>query len=194
MIRYDKLFELLKSRNMQKTDLRAILSSRTIAKLSKGDNVFTDVIGKICAFLHCQPGEIMEVVPAVCEQDDLEQEIKMVNCKSVKWVLLSLNFNEYTRVVVRERMRLYPPFGGFRYLGGGYPGKVMQRYGDRLVADSCILEDALVLYLVPLDQSLSDHWGDWCMAGDRFCACSGKCCDCAQPYNLDEGVCPLDRR
>lgn len=69
------------------------------------------------------------------------------NCKSVKWVLLSLNLCNYTRVCVRERIR--PGFGGFAYLGGGYPGKVMQRYGDRLVTDSCIIEDALILYVQP---------------------------------------------
>lgn len=112
------------------------------------------------------------------------------NCKSVKWVLLSLNFNEYTRVVVRERMRFYPPFGGFRYLGGGYPGKVIQRYGDRLVADSCILEDALVLYLVPLDQQLSDRWGDYCDIRQGFCTCTGQCAHCFSP--AINWVCPLD--
>lgn len=112
------------------------------------------------------------------------------NCKSVKWVLLSLNFNEYTRVVVRERLRFYPPFGGFRYLGGGYPGKVIQRYGDRLVADSCILEDALVLYLVPIDVSLSDHWGDWCDIRNGFCVCTGKCAHCFSPSI--NWICPLD--
>lgn len=68
--------------------------------------------------------------------------------KTVKWVLLSLNLCNYTRVCVRERVR--PGFGGFVYLGGGYPGKVMQRYGDRLVADSCIYEDALILYVQPV--------------------------------------------
>ena len=73
------------------------------------------------------------------------------NYKSVKWVLLSLNFNECIRVFVRERMRLYPRFGGYRYLGGGYVGDMIQRYGDRLVVDSCILEDALILYVAPLD-------------------------------------------
>lgn len=69
------------------------------------------------------------------------------NCKSVKWVLLSLNLCNYTRVCVRERIR--PGYGGFVYLGGGYPGKVIQRYGDRLVVDSCIYEDALILYVQP---------------------------------------------
>ena len=64
MMRYDKLFDLLKRNNMQKSDLREILSSKTVAKLSKGENLTTEVIEKICAFLHCQPGDIMEYVSA----------------------------------------------------------------------------------------------------------------------------------
>lgn len=62
MMRYNKLFELLKRKNMQKSDLREILSSKTVAKLSKGENLTTEVIEKICEFLQCQPGDIMEYV------------------------------------------------------------------------------------------------------------------------------------
>lgn len=66
------------------------------------------------------------------------------NYKSVKWVLLSLNLCGYTRVCIRE----HGP-KGIVYVGGGYPGKIMQRYADRLVTDSCIYEDALILYVLP---------------------------------------------
>lgn len=66
------------------------------------------------------------------------------NCKSVKWLLLSLNLCDYTHVYIREHGRQ-----GIVYVGGGYPGKVMQRYGDRLVTDSAIYEDALILYVRP---------------------------------------------
>lgn len=62
MIRYYKLFDLLNRRGMKKSDLREILSSRTVAKLSKGENITTDVINKICLYLGCQPSDIMEVV------------------------------------------------------------------------------------------------------------------------------------
>lgn len=111
------------------------------------------------------------------------------NCKSVKWVLLSLNLCDYTRVHIREHGSQ-----GIVYIGGGYPGKVMQRYGDRLVTDSGIYEDALILYVQSLDQQPSDHWGDWCVYGNRTCACSGgRCCNCKQPFDVSEWVCPLDR-
>ena len=60
MIKYYKLFDLLNRKGMKKTDLLDIISSPTLAKLSKGDIVTTEVIQKICDFLDCQPGEIME--------------------------------------------------------------------------------------------------------------------------------------
>ena len=62
MIRYYKLFDLLNRNGMKKSDLRKIISSKTVAKLSKGENITTDVIDKICLFLNCQPSDIMEVV------------------------------------------------------------------------------------------------------------------------------------
>ncbi len=62
MIRYYKLFDLLNRRGMNKSSLLEILSSKTIAKLSKGDNINSSVIDKICLFLECQPSDIMEVV------------------------------------------------------------------------------------------------------------------------------------
>ena len=52
MIRYYKLFDLLNRRGMKKTDLREILSSKTIAKLSKGEYLSGEAIEKICTFLH----------------------------------------------------------------------------------------------------------------------------------------------
>lgn len=59
-IKYYKLFDLLNRKGMKKTDLLKTISSPTLAKLSKGDIVTTEVIQKICDFLECQPGDIME--------------------------------------------------------------------------------------------------------------------------------------
>lgn len=59
-IKYYRLFDLLKEKNMKKTDLLEIMSSSTLAKLQKGDIVKTDTIQKICVFLNCQPADIME--------------------------------------------------------------------------------------------------------------------------------------
>lgn len=60
MMKYYRLFDLLARRDMKKTDLLSVISAPTLAKLSKGETVKTDVLCKICAFLDCQPGDIME--------------------------------------------------------------------------------------------------------------------------------------
>lgn len=62
MIRYYKLFDLLNRRGMKKTDLLCVISSGTLAKLNKGENINTDIIDKICIYLDCQPSDIMEVI------------------------------------------------------------------------------------------------------------------------------------
>lgn len=63
MMKYYKLFIMLDKKGMKRTDLLKIVSSVTLAKLGKGDSVTTDILCKICAFLDCQPGDIMEYVP-----------------------------------------------------------------------------------------------------------------------------------
>ena len=62
MMKYYKLLDLLSRRDMKKTDLLEVISAPTLAKLSKGESVTTDVLCKICAFLDCQPGDIMEFI------------------------------------------------------------------------------------------------------------------------------------
>ena len=62
MLIYKKLWELLKERNMKRTDLLKIMSSSTLAKLGKNEKVSLDVIESICEYLDCQPGEIVEYI------------------------------------------------------------------------------------------------------------------------------------
>ena len=59
-MKYYRLFDLLARRDMKKTDLLSVISAPTLAKLSKVKTVKTDVLCKICDFLDCQPGDIME--------------------------------------------------------------------------------------------------------------------------------------
>lgn len=63
-IKYYKLFDVLTRRGLKKTDLIEIagISSPTLAKLSKGNTITTEVIDRICTALKVQPGDIMEVV------------------------------------------------------------------------------------------------------------------------------------
>ena len=65
MINYYKLFILLDKRGMKRTELLKVISSVTLAKLGKGESVTTDIICKICDFLDCQPGDIMEYIKEV---------------------------------------------------------------------------------------------------------------------------------
>ena len=62
-IYYYKLFDLLNRKGMKKSDLRKIISSATVAKLSKGEYISGEAIEKICKYLNCQPGDIMEYIP-----------------------------------------------------------------------------------------------------------------------------------
>ena len=61
---YKKLWKLLIDRDLKKKDLQELagISNYTISKLNRGDNVTTDVLGKICKALNCNVDEIMEFV------------------------------------------------------------------------------------------------------------------------------------
>lgn len=63
-ISYNKLWKLLIDRNMNKQDLKKAtgVSSASIAKLGKGENITTDVLLKICKVLNCDITDIMEIV------------------------------------------------------------------------------------------------------------------------------------
>ena len=63
-ISYNKLWKMLIDKNMKKSDLkeRAGISSASIAKLGKGDNITTDVLLRICVAMDCHLDDIMETV------------------------------------------------------------------------------------------------------------------------------------
>jgi len=62
---YNNLWKLLIDKNMNKQDLRKLtgISSASIAKLGKGENVNTEVLLRICKALECDISDIMEFVP-----------------------------------------------------------------------------------------------------------------------------------
>ena len=64
-VSYNKLWKLLIDKQMKRTDLRgaAGISSGTLAKLGKNENVNTEVLAKICKTLDCKIEDIMEMVP-----------------------------------------------------------------------------------------------------------------------------------
>jgi DNA-binding Xre family transcriptional regulator len=61
---YKKLWKLLIDRDLKKKDLQTLagISNYTVSKLNRGDNVTTDVLGKICKALNCNVDDIMEFV------------------------------------------------------------------------------------------------------------------------------------
>ncbi|MCK9286311.1 MAG: helix-turn-helix transcriptional regulator [Sphaerochaetaceae bacterium] len=62
---YNNLWKLLIDKKMNKQDLRKMtgISSASIAKLGKGENVNTEILLRICKVLECDISDIMEFVP-----------------------------------------------------------------------------------------------------------------------------------
>ncbi|WP_270474380.1 helix-turn-helix domain-containing protein [Clostridium cochlearium] len=64
-ISYKRLWKLLIDRDMKKQDLceKAGVSTSSLAKLGRGENVNTAILVKICRALDCGIDDIMEIVP-----------------------------------------------------------------------------------------------------------------------------------
>ena len=64
-VSYKKLWKLLIDHDMKKKDLAkaANISNYTITKMSKGENVTVEILGKICTALNCNIDDIMEFIP-----------------------------------------------------------------------------------------------------------------------------------
>ncbi len=62
-ISYKKLWKLLIDRDMKKGELQQLanISSSSLAKLGKNENVNTDILLKICTALNCDISDIMEI-------------------------------------------------------------------------------------------------------------------------------------
>lgn len=61
-VSYNKLWKMLIDKEMQKRDLQeaAGISSASIAKLGKAENITTDILLKICDALNCDLEDIVE--------------------------------------------------------------------------------------------------------------------------------------
>ena len=61
---YNKLWKLLIDKKINKTQLheKTGLSKSTITKLAKGENVNTEVLVRICQFLKCNVGDIIDTM------------------------------------------------------------------------------------------------------------------------------------
>ena len=70
---YKKLWKLLIDKNLKRTDLKKVagISSGSLAKLGKDENVSMDILQKLCKALECNIGDIMDLVP-----EDKDSEAK----------------------------------------------------------------------------------------------------------------------
>ncbi len=71
-ISYNKLWKLLIDKGMNKTQLKdaAGLSSSTISKMGKNEQVSMDSMLKICKTLNCDIGDIVEVKNDIASQEE----------------------------------------------------------------------------------------------------------------------------
>jgi len=62
---YKKLWKLLIDKDMTKTRLRLAsgLSSSTIAKMTRGDDIKVSVLVRLCEVLGCDIGDIIQILP-----------------------------------------------------------------------------------------------------------------------------------
>jgi len=78
-VSYKKLWKLLIDKDMKRKDLRKAtgISTASMAKLSKNENLTTDVLLRICDALKCDISDIMEVSLDDEDQSDNEEYEKV---------------------------------------------------------------------------------------------------------------------
>ena len=64
-VSYKKLWHILVDREMKEKDLEvaAGISHYMMSKMSRDENVATEVLGKICTALDCRVEDIMDFIP-----------------------------------------------------------------------------------------------------------------------------------
>jgi putative transcriptional regulator len=64
-VSYNKLFKLMIDKKIRKGELcrAAGISSGSLLKISKDENIYVDILVRICGVLGCNFGDIMEYVP-----------------------------------------------------------------------------------------------------------------------------------
>jgi len=78
-VSYKKLWKLLIDKDMKRKDLREAtgISTASMAKLSKNENLTTDVLLRICDALKCDISDIMEVSLEGENQSDNKEDEKV---------------------------------------------------------------------------------------------------------------------
>ena len=73
-VSYEKLRKMFKSRNITSATFRKnhVISQGTWTKINRNEDLNISVIANLCAYLNCQPGDILEYIPD--ESDDNASE------------------------------------------------------------------------------------------------------------------------
>ena len=73
-ISYNRWWKLLIDKSLKKKDLmkKCRISSASVAKLTRGDNITTDVLLRICEGLDCDFADIMQIIP---DEEPEEKEV-----------------------------------------------------------------------------------------------------------------------
>ena len=76
-VSYNKLWKMLIDKGMKRTELRDAvdMSTNTLAKLGKNDYISLEILDRICTYLQCDIGDVMEFVPPK-DQPDVPSEKK----------------------------------------------------------------------------------------------------------------------
>lgn len=63
-ISYNKLWKILIDKDMKRKDLQEVagISSASVAKLGKGENISTDILLRVCEALDCNIEDILETI------------------------------------------------------------------------------------------------------------------------------------
>ncbi len=84
VVSYKKLWKLMIDRDLKKKDLKTLagISNSSISKLGRNENVNTEVLIKVCAAMHCDFGDIMEIIDDTKSLNEgNDKEIVMINEK-----------------------------------------------------------------------------------------------------------------
>lgn len=74
-VSYNKLWKLLIDKGMKRTELRdaVSMSTNTLAKLGKNDYISLEILDRICTYLKCDIGDVMEFIPTGTEMHRTEE-------------------------------------------------------------------------------------------------------------------------
>ena len=70
LVSYAKLFDLMNQKGLKKVDLRKVykINPKTVDSLVNNRSVTVDTIIQLCEILDCQPGDLMEYIPAEVQE------------------------------------------------------------------------------------------------------------------------------